>query len=101
MIKSGLRDLEEEIKEMSEDEKETEQPNEVVNLVKKILEFNNQNQDGKGLKILTPDQILSRLPITLAQIKAENNPERLKNELRQLLHSLYRSKKLTKQSILI
>ena len=78
VIKSGLRDLEEEIKEMSEDEKETEQPNEVVNLVKKILEFNNQNQDGKGLKILTPDQILSRLPITLAQLKAENNPKRLK-----------------------
>ena len=101
VIKSWLRDLEEEIKEMSEDEKETEQPNEVVNLVKKILEFNNQNQDGKGLNILTPDQILSRLPITLAQLKAENNPERLKNELRQLLHSLYRSKKLTKQSILI
>ena len=51
----------------------------------------------KGLKILTPNQTLSRLPISLAQLKAANNSEKLKNEIRQLLHSLYRSKKLTKQ----
>ena len=38
----------------------------------------------------------SRLPITLAQLKIVNNSEKLKNEIRQLLHSLYRSKKLTK-----
>ena len=56
-----------------------------------------RNQQGKGLKILTPDQMLSRLPITLAQLKAGNNSEKLKNEIRQLLYSLYRSKKLTKQ----
>ena len=53
--------------------------------------------DGKGLKTLTPDQMLSRLPITLAQLKAGNNSQKLKNEIRQLLYSLYRSKKLTKQ----
>ena len=41
--------------------------------------------------------MLSRLPITLAQLKAENNSEKLKNEIRQLLYSLYRSKKPTKQ----
>ena len=41
--------------------------------------------------------MLSRLPITLAQLNAENNSEKLKNEIRQLLYSLYRSKKLTKQ----
>ena len=41
--------------------------------------------------------MLSRLPITLAQLKAGNNPEKLKNEIRQSFHSLYRSKKLTKQ----
>ena len=52
---------------------------------------------GKGLKILTPNQMLSRLPISLAQIKAGNNSEKLKNEIRQLFYSLYRSKKLTKQ----
>ena len=56
-----------------------------------------RNQQGKGLKILTPNQMLSRLPITLAQLKAGNNSEKLKNEIRQLLHSLYRSKKVTKQ----
>ena len=56
-----------------------------------------RNQQGKGLKILTPNQMLSRLPITLAQLKAGNNSEKLKNEIRQLLYSLYRSKKLTKQ----
>ena len=52
--------------------------------------------EGKGLKILTPNQMLSRLPISLAQLKAGNNSEKLKNEIRQLLYSLYRSKKLTK-----
>ena len=49
-----------------------------------------RNQQGKGLKILTPNQIISRLPISLAQIKAGNNSEKLKNEIRQLLYSLYR-----------
>ena len=56
-----------------------------------------KNQQGKGLKILTPSQMLSRLLITLAQLKAGNNSQKLKNEIRQLLYSLYRSKKLTKQ----
>ena len=56
-----------------------------------------RNQKGKGVKILTPNQMLSRLPISLAQLKAGNNSQKLKNEIRQLLHSLYRSKKLTKQ----
>ena len=53
-------------------------------------------QRGQGQKILTPNQLLSRLPITLAQLKAGNNSEKLKHEIRQLLHFLYRSKKLTK-----
>ena len=55
-----------------------------------------RNQQGKGLKILTPNQMLSRLPISLAQLKAGNNSQKLKNEIRQILYSLYRSKKLTK-----
>ena len=66
-----------------------------MKIVKEILEFNRQQQ-GQGLKILTPNQMLSRLPVTLAQLKAGNNSEKLKNEIRQLLYSLYRSKKLTK-----
>ena len=55
------------------------------------------NRSRLELKILTPNQMFSRLPISLAQLKAENNSEKLKNEIRQLLYSLYRSKKLTKQ----
>ena len=96
VIKSGLSDLKDEIKEMSEDKK-TEQPNKILKIVEEILEFNKQNQSGKGLKILTPKQILSRLPITLAQLNTGNNSEKLKKEIRQLLYSLSRSKKLTKQ----
>ena len=49
-------------------------------------------RSGNGLKILTPNQMLSRLPITLVQLKAGNNSEKLKNEMKQLLYSLYRSK---------
>ena len=52
-----------------------------------------RNQSAKGLKILTPDQMLSRLPISLAQLKAGNNSQRLKNEIRQVLYFLYCSKK--------
>ena len=81
---------------MSDDEKEIEKRNEIVDIVEIILELNNQNQQGHGLKIPTPDQMLSRLTISLAQLKAENNSEKLKKEIRQLLHSLYRSKMLTK-----
>ena len=54
------------------------------------------NQAGQGIKILTPDQILGRLPIDLAQLQARNNSQKLKNVIRQLLYSLYGSKKLTK-----
>ena len=71
----------------------------IINIVERILYFNQLEQQGSGLKILTPNQMLSRLPITLAQLNAGNNSEKLKNEIRQLLHSLYRSKKLTNNSI--
>ena len=82
---------------MSEDEIKIEKPYKIMDIVEKILKFNEENQSGKGLKILTPNQMLSRLPISLAQLKAGNNSEKLKNEIRQLLYSLYRSKKLTKE----
>ena len=67
-----------------------------MKVVKKIIDFNKRirKQQGLGLKILTPNQILSRLPISLAQLKAENNSEKLKNEVKQTLYYLYRSKKL-------
>ena len=65
-INSGLRDLKEENEDLNEQEKESENSNEIVDLVENILEFNRQQQ-GQGLKILTPGQRLSRLPISLAQ----------------------------------
>ena len=68
----------------------------ILEIVNKILDFNEQNQQGSDLKILKPSQMLSRLPISLAQLKAENNSEKLKNEIRQLLYSLLISKKLRK-----
>ena len=48
----------------------------IIDIVKKILEFNRQQQE-QGLKIITPNQMLSRLPISLAQLKAGNNSEKL------------------------
>ena len=83
---------------MSEDEKGIEQADKILKTVEEILDFNKKirKQQGLGLKILTPNQMLSRLAITLAQLKAGNNSENLKNEISQLLYSLYRSKKLTK-----
>ena len=74
---------------MSEQEKETENPNEIIDIVEKILEFNTQ-LSGQGLKILTPSQMLNRLPISLAQLNTGYNQEKLKNEIRKLLYSLYR-----------
>ena len=96
-IKSGLSDLKNKIKKASKEERKIEKPDKIVEIVEEILKFNEQ-QEGKGLKILTPNQILSRLPISLAQLKAGNNSEKLKNEIRQLLYSLYHSKNMTKQA---
>ena len=54
-------------------------------------------QEGERLKILTPNQMLKRFPIALAQIKTGNNSESLLNEIRQIVYSLYRSKQITKK----
>ena len=98
VIKSGLSDLIDEIKNMSEDQKEFEKPDKTLKSAAEIIDFNNkQNQIGEGLKTLTPNQMLSRLPMSLPQLKTGNNSEKLKNEIRQLLYSLYWSQKLTKQ----
>ena len=74
-----------------------EENEKIIDIVERIIELNNENQLGGSLKILTPNQMLGRLPITLTQLKAGNNSEKLKNEIRQLLYFMYRSKKLTKQ----
>ena len=62
-----------------------------------IFPRSKESQEGEGLEILTPNQILKRLPIALAQIKAGNNSETLLNEIRQIVYSLYRSKEITKK----
>ena len=92
MFKNELSDLRDEIKKTPEDEKRIEQPDRVVDIFEEILDFNRQNQEGKGLKLLTLEQMLSRLPITLAQLKAGNTLENLKHEIKQLLYFLDRSK---------
>ena len=97
LIKVRWSILKDEIEKRSEDEKDPEKLDKILKVFKEILEFNKQQQLGQGLKILTENQMLSRLPITLAQLKAGNNSEKLKNEIRQLLYSLYRSEKITKQ----
>ena len=74
-----------------------EENEKIIDIIERILELNSEKQSGQGLKKLTPNQMPSRLPITSSQLKAGNNSEKLKNEIKQLLHSLYRSKKLTKQ----
>ena len=53
--------------------------------------------EGTGLKILLPKQMLQRLPIALAHVKAGNNSESLLNEIRQIVYSLYQSKQITKK----
>ena len=84
---------------------ENENPNKIIDIVEKILEFklkdffNNINNQQKGaeLKILTRKQMLQRLPIVLAQVKGGNNSENLLNEIRQIVYSLYQSKEITKK----
>ena len=62
-----------------------------------IFQKSEESQKGEGLKILTPNQMLKRLPIALAQVKAGNNSESLLNEIRQIVYSLYRSKEITER----
>ena len=78
---------------------------EVINFFRNYIEMlSDANYDakqnetkGKGLKILTPKQMLQRLPIALAQVKAGKNSESLLNEIRQTVHFLYHSKQITKK----
>ena len=58
---------------MPKEERGTEKPDNIVKLVEEILSFNKQKQEGQGIKILTPNQMLSRLSISLAQSEAGNN----------------------------
>ena len=81
-IRKRWSNLKDKIKKMPEDENEIEQPDKILKIVKEILDFNKEIQkQGSGLKILSPNQMLSRLRITLAQLNAGKNSEKLKNEL--------------------
>ena len=62
-----------------------------------MTEAKTKATEGTGHKTLTPKQMLQRLPIALAQIKAGNNSESLLNEIRQIAYSLYQSKQSTKK----
>ena len=71
------------------------------NMIKHIVEYNQDldedaAQRGQGVKIMTASQLITRLPILLSQVKAGNNSQKLKNEIRQILYFLYRSKNLSK-----
>ena len=107
----GLRKLDRDILNMSKDEVKNRRLNYFKHLVRKIVDANKklddmpdleteesaaQRQQEQGLKILTPEQMITRLPILLAQLKAGNNSQKLKNEIRQILCSLYRSENLSK-----
>ena len=97
-IKSNFADLVMKIKNNpTNNTKKIRNRNTMVEIVELILKFNQLEQEGSSLKTKqTPKQMLSRLLISLAQLKAGNNSEKIKNEIRQGLYSLYRSKKLIK-----
>ena len=59
--------------------------------------YDAKQNEGKRLKILTPRQMIQRLPIALGQVKAGNDSENLLNEIRQIVYSLYQSKEITKK----
>ena len=56
----------------------------------------NPKSKGEGLKIMTTNQLLKRIPILLAQKKGGNNSQKLNNEIRQIIYSLYQSKNMSK-----
>ena len=92
-----IKEILDEIKKYNKNAKEsvTEVNEKIINIVERILYFNQlEQQKGEGLKILTPNQMLSRLPITLAQLNTGNNSEKLKNDYCILCTD---QKKLTKQ----
>ena len=99
LVKEVLNKMKETIKNVPENNTFVIEENEkVINFVENILYFNQlEQQKGEGLKILTPNQMLSRLPISFAHSKLGNNSEKLKIEIRQILYSLNKTKKLTKQ----
>ena len=96
-INKTLNKMKENIKDVPENKTfKIEENKKIIDIAEEILELNKEKHSAKVLKTLTPEQMLSRLPITLAQLKAGKNSGKLKNEIRRFFYSLYRSKKLTK-----
>ena len=71
--------------------------NDYYSMIIIVSEAKYKSIHGKGLKILSPKQMLQRLPIALAQVKAGNTSENLLNEIRQIIYSLHREKEVTKK----
>ena len=69
-------------------------PNKIIGIVEKILDLNQEKR--RGLKILTPMQMLQTLPVALAQVKAGNGSENLLNEIYQIIQSLCRAEEISK-----
>ena len=96
---------ENDIKNMSEDEVENKKLDYLRDLFRIIVDASQKldeekpaqgQHEGQGLKILTPQQMVTILPILLTQLKTGNNSEKLKNEIRQIVYPLYGSQNLSK-----
>ena len=100
LIKEVLNRMEKAIKNVSENKTfKIKENKKKINIVERILYFNQLERKGQRLEILTPNQMLRRLPITLAQLKAENNSEKLKNEIWQIIVFFVQIKKTYKKCL--
>ena len=99
-IKNDMTNLKKDIENVSKDGVDKiEKMNKIADIVELILYFNDEDQEGKGLKILTPSQILSRLPLSLAQLKTGNNSENSKTKLGNYCNLCTDQKNLQNNSI--
>ena len=90
IIDQALTGLKIYIRKLPKKGKQTTQLKLLANSVDKVLNDATNNQQGQGLKVLTPKQMITRLPVLLAQLKAGNNSQKLKNEIRKIAYSLYK-----------
>ena len=103
-VKNGKKNLQ--LKEVNDNlENFYKSIEETINFFRDYIEilsdanYNTKHNEtkGKGVKVPTPKQMIQRLPIALAQVKAGNNSENLLNEIRQIICSLYLLKEITKK----
>ena len=98
MIKIKLSDHFENVSDLENEKSDTTTSEENIEELSDLetVEEAEKRQKGQGLKVMTPSQLITRLPILLAKLKAGNNSQKLKDEIKQILYSLYRSKNVTK-----